>query len=162
MKKNNQKENFKKIDIALKSNRLYAFLMGIGIYKLEGGNIHDGITFNPGAIMNTLYNYCQNKYNISSEVQRNLELLANIKSFEAIYCVLTIEMYQLQAEKNNISPFQLNHIKILNTLKNNITVNKEFYSMRGELDGHILENGMIGLIAKYDNDLYQKYGHKIL
>ena len=162
MNKYIKNEIYKKIDLALKSNRLYAFLMGTGIYEIEAGNMNKDMVLNTGAIMKALYEYCENKSDISAEIQKNLEFLANTKSFKAVYTVLNIVLYQLKAEKNNISPFMLDNETILNILSNNLKINKEMYSKSGELGNYVLENGMMNLLINYDNNLSNDYGYKIL
>lgn len=162
MKNEIENESLKKLSVALESNRLYAFMLGIGIYKLDVGNMNKDMVLNTGAIMHTIYIYCKRISNIGNEVQETLEFLANVKTFAAVYAVLEIVTYQLKAEKNNNSPFKLNIEKILNILRNNLKNNLNVYSQKGELGNYSLEKGMLPLLQDYDNNLEENYGHKIL
>lgn len=94
-----EKKSLEKLEVALKSNKLYAFLLGIGIYKLDAGNMNTSMILNTGAIMNTIYTYCNKVINISNEVQASMEYVANIKTFHAVYATIEIITYQLKAEK---------------------------------------------------------------
>ena len=107
--KQKRKDAIKKIDIALASNRLWAFIAGISIYKLEVspyGMFNSG--YNVAAIMEALYMYCENVRNIEDEIQTALDFLANSKSFDSARIVLEITEYQLNAEKIQTAPFKLN------------------------------------------------------
>ena len=152
-----KQKTFEKIDVALKSNRLYAFLMGIGIYKLDAGNMNETMILNTGAIMVALYEYCKEVSNISDEIQNSLEYIATLNTFDSVYTVLEIALYQLEAQKNNISPFELNIEKILVILQKNISENKGIYTKRGELGDYVLKNGMMKILIDYDKKLKNGY-----
>lgn len=157
-----EKKSLEKLQVALKSDKLYAFLLGIGIYELDAGNMNSSMILNTGAIMNTIYSYCNKFKNISNEVQQSMEQIANIKTFHAVYSTLEIVTYQLSAEKNNKAPFKLDNEKILNILRENINKNLDLYSKSGELGVYNLEKGMIPIVKDYDNELNENYGKHVL
>ena len=161
--KQKRKDAIKKIDLALASNRLWAFMAGISIYKLEissCGMFNSG--YNVTAIMEALYVYCKNVRNIEDEIQTALDFLANSKSFDSARVVLEITEYQLNAEKIQTAPFKLNIEKTLLVLKNNIKSNEAFFHSSGEMDGYVLKNGMMDFFLYYDKKLNNDYGYRIL
>ena len=155
-------DGFEKINVALKSNKLYAFLLGIGVYKMDSGNMNSDMILNTGAIMNVAYDYHVQVADISQQMQQSLEFLANIKTFDAVYSTLDLVSYQLEAEKKNVSPFVLDNKKILKILSNNIKNNLHVYTKEGDLGNYHLMNGVFPIVQKYDEMFNSQYGHKIL
>lgn len=158
-----EKENIRLLEIALKNNRLYSFLLGNGIYRLDGGSPFAPV-FNTSSSMYVIYSYYSKHKSddFVHEFQSTLEYLSGRKAFGAVYCALSTLDYQLSHEKNGTAPFQLNNEKIIAILKENIMNNKDFYQSAGELKDYKLPNGMYYLLEDFNCKFIKEFNMSIL
>ena len=149
------------IDVALKSNKLHYFLLGVGFYKIYTPPYAQMVVHSAG-IMNSLYRYSKNNRNIQAEVQSAFELIAGIKTFYAVDATMELVYYHLAQEKQGLATFHLDCRKILDILSNNIKSNLDFYKSKGELEDIQLENGLYPTIMEYNEKLGNEYNHRIM
>ena len=130
---------------------LYLLLLGKGNYKIEafpdaGHNFYE--------VLNSFYEYKKNYSDIN--VEKILEdalnvSISNICKVEDFAMVMNYIFTELDNEKNNISPFKIDILEILNNLRERIQSFDKFKN-----------NILFEMQLKKSEDyLNKKYGHKI-
>ncbi len=156
-----ENEITRSIEVALESNKLYYFLLGIGFYKIYTP-AYAPMIVNTAGIMESLYRYSKNVRNIQSEVQTAFEMMASIKTFYAVDATMELVYYHMEQEKNGRASFSLDCKKILEILSNNIKENLDFYKAAGELEDRKLDNGIYPIIQEFDTKFENNHNQKLL
>lgn len=149
----------KKLDIALGYNKLEEFIFCYGGY---GNYTHDSLGNNVPSIdliMQSIYSKSEELPNLLNDFYNVLLNMANNNKYGYfVIHLLNIIEYQYRQEKLGETPFKIDHYELLNSLKNNINLNKEFFERR---DSHAPE-GYIPLIAQHDDIVENYFGLRIL
>lgn len=152
----------KLLKISLKNNEFEQFVLMMPNYCVETRDLNGFVRPNRRYTMQAIYEYhlSKPKFRIDQLLYTTLIHIAQeYKGEQAIETVLETVKYQLNAEKNNLSPFEMDCRTILNELRLTIMKNKEMYLQEKEDYGNV---PFWHNIEEYDLELQQKYNHKVL
>ena len=106
---------------------LYGFLLGKGDFKAES---FPDAGHNYIEVLNAIYRYDVNNpdINVANMLEETLNLIAShMISVDNFLMLMNYLYLQLDNEKNNKSPFKINVLRILNTLKTRIISTNKLY-----------------------------------
>ena len=150
----------KLLEVSLKYDDLWSFLVGGPGYELNAPNGYGVKEQNTTLVMQAIYTKYQSDPSVAEKLEEALEYdLGSSRNGSDVIEMLNIIKYQLSSEKVGSAPFKIDCEKFLSLVKENIIRNKELY-LKYFSD---LTNGtFMGEFKNYDDYFKKGYGIGIL
>ncbi len=150
----------KLLEVSLKYDDLWSFLVGGPGYELNAPNGYGVKEQNTTLVMQAIYTKYQSDPSVAEKLEEALEYdLGSSRNGSDVIEMLNIIKYQLSSEKVGSAPFKIDCEKFLSIVKENIIRNKELY-LKYFSD---LKNGtFMGEFKNYDDYFKKGYGIGIL